>query len=230
MAGQAPDRDAPGVLARDPLLVALALAAGAVDAISLVVLGVFTAAVTANVVLVGIALGGGDLHSAARAALATAGFVIGAFVGARLLSGAGGRRVLARSRLMLGGIVIAQVAFLAGWLVADGRPEGAGLDLLAVASALAMGGQTAVAVSWRPDVSTTYVTGTLTVLVGELVDSTGTRAARLRQAGVIAAVAAGATAGSLLIEHERTLAAALPLAITVAVAAGVGATRRAGRR
>ena len=227
MAGEAPERDAPGVLARDPLLVALALAAGAVDAISLSVLGVFTAAVTANVVFVGIALGGGDLHTAFRAALAIAGFVAGAFAGSRILRGG---PPLGRARLVLLAIVLVQFIFLLGWAAVHGRPEGAELDLLALASALAMGAQTAVAVSWRPDVSTTYVTGTLTVLIGELVDSTGTRAARVRQVSVIAAVAIGAGAGALLIEHGRGLAAALPLAITLAVTAGAAAVARRARR
>ena len=228
MVGEAPARDAPGTPVRDPLLVALALAAGVVDAISVSVLGVFTAAVTANVVFVGIALGDGDLHSAVRAALAIAGFVVGVLLASRILRGREGRaRPLGRVPLVLAGIATAQVAFLAGWIATDGRPEGAALDLLAVASAIAMGGQTAVAVSWRPDVSTTYVTGTLTVLIGELVASTGTREDRVRQLSVIVAVAAGATAGSLLIAHERSLAAALPLAITLVVTAGAAVARRA---
>ena len=221
VAGEAPARNAPGILIRDPLLVALALAAGVVDAISLTVLGVFTAAVTANVVFVGIALGDGDFHSALRAGLAIAGFVVGVLIASRVMRVRGDEtRPIARAPLVLAGIAAAQLAFLVGWLAADGRPEGTALDLLAIASALAMGGQTAVAVSWRPDVSTTYVTGTLTVLIGELVAATGTRADRGRQLSVIAAVAFGATAGSLLIAHERSLAAALPLAITLVVTAG----------
>ena len=220
MAGEAPARDAHGILIRDPLLVALALAAGVVDAISLTVLGVFTAAVTANVVFVGVALGDGDFHSALRAGLAIAGFVVGVLLASRVMHAGDEARPFARSPLVLGGIAASQAAFLVGWLAADGRPEGVALDLLAVASALAMGGQTAVAVDWRPDTSTTYVTGTLTVLIGELVAGTGTRADRGRQLSVIAAVAFGATAGSLLIVHERSIAAALPLAITLVVTAG----------
>jgi uncharacterized membrane protein YoaK (UPF0700 family) len=228
VAGEVPARDDPGILARDPLLVALALAAGAVDAISLTVLGVFTAAVTANVVFLGVALGDADFHSAFRAALAVAGFVVGVMAGTRLLRGAPDQRPLARGRSVLAAIALAQLAFLGLWLAVDGRPEGAELDVLALASALAMGGQTAVAVSWRPDVSTTYVTGTLTVLIGELVAATGTRAERGRQLSVIVAVAVGATAGSVLIANERDLAAALPLLITLVVT--TGATEIARRR
>ena len=221
MSGEPTERKAPGVLLRDPLLVALALAAGVVDAISLSVLGVFTAAVTANVVFVGIALGNGDVHSAVRAGLAIAGFVVGVLLATRVMRARGDEtRPIARAPLALAGIAAAQLAFLIGWLAADGRPEGAALDLLAVASALAMGGQTAVAVNWRPDTSTTYVTGTLTVLISEIVASTGTRDDRIRQLSVISAVAFGAAIGALMIAHERSLAAALPLAITLVVTAG----------
>ena len=232
MAGRASASDgqtsAKGARVRDPLLVALALAAGVVDAISVSVLGVFTAAITANVVFVGLALGDGDLHSALRAGLAIAGFVVGVLGGARALRPTRtSPATLSRAPWVLGGIAVAQTAFLIGWLASDGRPGGVGLDLLAIASALAMGGQTAVAVSWRPDVTTTYVTGTLTVLIGELVAETGTRGDRIRQLSVILAVAAGATAGALLLDHGRELVAALPLVITVVVAAGgLAAIRR----
>jgi uncharacterized membrane protein YoaK (UPF0700 family) len=206
----------------------LALASGAVDALSVSVLGVFTAAITANVVFVGLALGDGDPHSALRAALAIAGFALGVLAGARgLRRGRDGGR--ARAPLVLAGIALAQSAFLVAWVAADGRPEGATLDLLAVASALAMGGQTAVAVRWRPDVTTTYVTGTLTVLIGELVESSGTRSDRARQASVIGAVAGGAAAGALLLAHARSAAAALPLAITLLTTAGAFALARRRR-
>ena len=191
------------------------------------VLGVFTAAVTANVVFVGIALGDGDVHSAVRAALAVAGFVVGVLVATRILrAGGDDGRPFARAPVVLAGIASVQLAFLLIWIAADGRPAGAELDVLAVASAVAMGGQTSVAVAWRPDVATTYVTGTLTALIGEIVSSTGSRAARGRQLAVIAAVAVGATAGSLLIGNARVLAAALPLAITFAVVAGGLVVRR----
>ena len=55
----------------------LAASAGVVDAICLTTLGVFTAAVSANAVLIGLALGDADVHTAGRAAIAFAAFGAG---------------------------------------------------------------------------------------------------------------------------------------------------------
>lgn len=212
---------------RDALLVALAAAAGVVDAICLVVLGVFTAAVTANLVLIGIAVGDADPHTAVRAALAFAGFAVGVLVAERGLRGDAGDVALARAPLAFAGIAALQLAFAVGWLASGGHPAGVGLDLLAVASALAMGAQTVAARSWHTGIPTTYVSGTLTVLLAELAVAAGSPAERLRRAGVIAAVAAGATIGAVLLDHLRDPVALLPLALTLTVAAGAATLRRA---
>lgn len=205
---------------RDALLIALALGAGVVDAICVITLGVFTAAVTANLVLVGIAVGDADTHTAVRAALAFAGFAVGVLVAERALRGDGGDAAPMRSPLAFAGIATLQLAFAIGWLACGGRPAGIGLDLLAVASAIAMGAQTVAARSWHTGVTTTYVSGTLTLLLADLVASTGSAPARLRRGGVIAAVAVGATIGAVLLDHARAPVPLLPLALTLVVAAG----------
>jgi len=134
---------------RDGLLVSLAFGAGVVDGISLTTLGVFTAAVAANIVFVGLALGDADTHTALRAALAVAGFAIGVLLAARAL----------RPWVVVAGTAVVQLAFLAGWLASDGHPDGVALDLLACGSALAMGGQTAAASRLHPGIPPTFVTG-----------------------------------------------------------------------
>jgi len=134
---------------RDGLLVSLAFGAGVVDGISLTTLGVFTAAVAANIVFVGLALGDADTHTALRAALPVAGFAIGVLLAARAL----------RPWVVVAGTAVVQLAFLAGWLASDGHPDGVALDLLACGSALAMGGQTAAASRLHPGIPPTFVTG-----------------------------------------------------------------------
>jgi uncharacterized membrane protein YoaK (UPF0700 family) len=218
--------------ARDAWYVLLALGAGVVDAISLTTLGVFTAAVTANMVLVGIALGDSDLHTALRAALAFAGFAAGVLFGERVLGGrARPQSHLSRLPAVLGAIAALQIAFLAIWLTADGSPEGVELDLLATASGVAMGGQTAATRGWSTNLFTTFVSGTLTVLLSELATATGSSADRRRRVFVIVAVVAGATLAAVMLNHAREAAPVVPPALTLLVAAGaalplIAATRR----
>jgi uncharacterized membrane protein YoaK (UPF0700 family) len=184
----------------------LALGAGVVDAISLTALGVFTAAVTANIVLVGLALGEAESHAALRAGIAVAGFAAGVFVAARLRS--------VRPAYLLAGIAVVQAVFLAAWLASDGRPDGATRDLLAGLSALAMGAQTAAAAVWHPGIPPTFVSGTLTSVLS------GAAPERWVRVGVIVAIAAGATLGGVTLVHARSPVALVPLALTAVVAIG----------
>jgi uncharacterized membrane protein YoaK (UPF0700 family) len=93
----------------DLRLFVMAAGAGVVDVISLTTLGAFTAAVTANMVFIGIAIEDGDTHTAIRAALAVACFATGAFLGNRAFA-----RVPAERRRSRGAAV----------LVGDRRPPG----------------------------------------------------------------------------------------------------------
>ncbi|MEU8320147.1 YoaK family protein [Nonomuraea sp. NPDC048881] len=70
-------------------MLALALAAGAVDALSFLALGqVFTANMTGNVVLLGLALGTGDTSHVIRSGIALTTFCLGLAIGFTLLGGA----------------------------------------------------------------------------------------------------------------------------------------------
>ncbi|MEV3979662.1 YoaK family protein [Nonomuraea sp. NPDC049758] len=69
-------------------MLALALAAGAVDALSFLALGqVFTANMTGNVVLLGLALGTGDTSHVIRSGIALTTFCLGLAIGFTLLGG-----------------------------------------------------------------------------------------------------------------------------------------------
>jgi len=214
---------------RDALLVVLAMGAGAIDAITLTVLGVFTAAITGNLVLVGLALGQGDGAQALRAGAGFGCFALGLVLAERLL----GRdlppegTLRARARPVVVVVALAQAAFAAGWLVLGGDPGAPERIVLIAVAAIAMGAQTEAVRTWHaPGISTTYVTGTLTLLVNELLEHAGTRRDRLRRGGVIGGVVAGATMSALLLDHARSVAPLLPLALTMIVALVLQAARR----
>lgn len=216
---------------RDLSLVLLAMGAGAVDAITLTVLGVFTAAITGNLVLVGMAIGTGDGGQALRAGGAFAAFALGLVLAARLLGAEGPAGTLrARARHVVGTVAAVQAGFATLWLVLDGRPEGAERIALIVLAAVAMGAQTEAVRTWHArGITTTYVTGTLTLLVNELLEHADTRRDRLRRAGVIGGVVAGATLSALLVAEGRAAAPLLPLALTLLVAAVLPLARRRAR-
>ena len=108
-----------------------------------------------------------------------------------------------------------------GWQITGARPEGgAQLFLLAVA-AMAMGLQSGVvAVMGLAGVSTTYLTGTLTSLIGSVAgpgrgrgDNNGRRVAAL------CALAAGAGLSGLLLATAQAAVPAIPLVMLLAVLA-----------
>ena len=151
---------------RDFLLLGLTWSAGFIDAISFLGLGnVFTANMTGNTILLGIALGRGDLAAALRSSLALAGFCVGAIAGALIVM-RGDRSVPWPSSITkaLALEFAALAAFAFGWSrdSAFGLTNVQSTEFLIVLSALAMGVQSAavrrIGVS---AVTSTAVTGTL---------------------------------------------------------------------
>jgi uncharacterized membrane protein YoaK (UPF0700 family) len=120
--------------------------------------------------------------------------------------------------------------FAAGWEVTGGRPGGwVQFCLLAVAAA-GMGIQSAAAKDMGlSEVSTTYLTGTLTGLVSSLVSPGPAAPDRWRRLGVLLGLAAGASLTGLLIATAPGGAPALPLAALVTAVALASWPRRAGR-
>ena len=204
----------------DLLLVVLSLGAGAVDAISYLGLGrVFTANMTGNIVLLGVAVGRGAGSDVVRSGIAFVVFATAVFVAVRIAtrrsksSGwpAGVKRVLGLE-------AVAQGAVLAGWLGSSAHPGVTLKAILTAASALAMGLQSgAVMALGVRGISTTYVTGTLTGLLGGLATGTGSRRDWTRRALVVAAILVGAACAGLLVVNARRAAPALPLAATLIV-------------
>ncbi|MFF5263209.1 YoaK family protein [Actinomadura viridis] len=223
-AGAGPEPSGPPPLSRGRtlracLLVALAFGAGATDIVGFLGMHqVFTANMTGNIVLFGLAAGEGSGADLARCGVATLAFALGALGGFLLAGTADGRLwPVGVTRTLAAGLVV-QAAFLAGWIAADARPGGGALLALIALSAAAMGVQSAAARGLTSDaVSTTFVTGTLTSMMGAL--ATGSAQGAGLRTATIAALAAGAAAGGALMGPAPEAAAAIGPAITVAVIA-----------
>jgi len=211
-------------LGRDGMLLVLAWAAGIMDAVAYLGLGVFTTMMTGNTALLAFAIARGELAPIVRAGLALAAFSAGAAIGALI---AGRRRsrgewpsavteALACEGILLGVLTIV-------WHVAGPAPTTGVTGLLVLSSGLAMGVQAAaVRFLGVPGVSTTYITSTLTTLSAELVGWTRPveqgRAQRIRLlAAVFITYGLGALVGGVLQSRASTLVIWLPLISVVAV-------------
>jgi uncharacterized membrane protein YoaK (UPF0700 family) len=160
------------VRGRDAMLTSLSLTAGCVDAVGFLGLGqVFVANMTGNTVLLGLAIGQADGRGVMHAGTALAGFVLGVAVGAAIVE-RGPERPLWTPAVTaaLGFEFVILLAFAAGWIFNGSDPSGVAVYLLIVLSALAMGIQSAAVRRLDvSDVSTTYITGTITSLTARTV-------------------------------------------------------------
>jgi len=211
-----------------PLLLALTVVTGVVDAVSILRLGrVFVANMTGNVVFSGFALVGAPGFSLSASLAALAGFLVGALGGGALA----GR--LGRDRgLLLRAGAAAELVLVAGALALTAGLPGAGArDGIAALLALAMGIQNAVARRLAvPDLTTTVLTMTLTGIAADVRAQGHGLAVLRRRILAVAAMFAGAVGGALLVLHAGT-APALGLAtglLAVVTAGAALATRQPG--
>jgi uncharacterized membrane protein YoaK (UPF0700 family) len=187
-----------GTRHRDVLVVILTLCTGALDAVCFLRLGrVFSSVITGNLALIGIAAGERNGGLAANGGLALAGYAAGVVLGtpfagiAERGQPAWPRRVTVTLAIELGILVV----FSAGWLISGSDRGAATRMVLLVLAATAMGVQTA-AVRRLGQMSTTYLTSTLTGLFAALAIRRMPEDWQ-RSLGVIVALVVGAIFGSL---------------------------------
>jgi uncharacterized membrane protein YoaK (UPF0700 family) len=205
-----------------PLMVALTLLTGVVDAVSYLKLGhVFVANMTGNVVFLGFALAGAGGLSVASSLLALSAFLLGALAGGWL-----GSRHVHRGHLLraAGGVQASLIvlALLLALLADAPLPKGVGYGLVVVL-ALAMGVQNAAAQKLAvPELTTTVLTKTLVGIAaeGSLVGGRGANVGR-RTVSVVAMLL-GALLGGALALHV-SVAAAIAVALAVSLFVGVAA-------
>lgn len=232
------------------IAIALTFASGAADVASFTRLGnVFASVMTGNIVLWGLAAARGSATLASHTTVSIAGYITGVACGTWIGHGVktgslsvkgtpsdsdtdpgsasasdlGDGGVLPRHVL---GVLLAELTLLAGftvgWEVSGARPAGwAQFSLLATLTA-AMGMQSfAVNNMGLTEVSTTYLTGTLTGLVSSLASPGKRTPNAVRRFGVLIGLVAGASLSGLLVATAADGVPALPLAalITTIVAA-----------
>lgn len=183
---------------RDVLLVVLTLTTGAVDAVTFVRLGqVFSSVITGNLALLGIAAGRQDAALAQNAGLALAGYAAGVMLGG-LIAGTHqpGQPVWpGRVSYALAAETGLLAAFSGEWLATGGHPGGGSRLALLLLAAAAMGLQSAT-IRRLGQISTTYLTSTLTALftglaLRQMPEGTG------RSAAILVTAVAGAALGTL---------------------------------
>jgi uncharacterized membrane protein YoaK (UPF0700 family) len=210
------------------IAIALTFASGATDVASYTRLGnVFTSVMTGNIVLLGLAVARHSLTLASHSLVSIAGYITGVAGGTRIAHGFRVAGTAADSGAdegrasglpgHVGWALLAELILLCGltvgWEIDGASPAGwAQFCLLAVA-ATAMGVQaSAVKYMGLSEVSTTYLTGTLTGLVSSLVSPKQATQYRARRFGVLIGLATGAALSGLLIATAADAAPALPLA------------------
>jgi uncharacterized membrane protein YoaK (UPF0700 family) len=211
-----------------PLLVALTMVTGLVDAFSYLVLGhVFVANQTGNVVFFAFALAGVGGFSATASVAAIGCFALGALGAGRL-----GRFLAGRRELLLGvtagiqAIIVAETVTMTA-LTPIPIPSGLRYTLIASLS-LTMGAQNATARKLAvPDLTTTVLTLTITGIAadGPIAGATGARAARRLIS--VAAMFVGALVGALLVLRVH-IVYPLVIALVILAVVAVVAVARAG--
>ncbi len=194
----------PGRDSRDgplpPLLVAMTLVTGLVDAFSYLILGhVFVANMTGNVVLLGFALVGAPGFSIAASLAAIASFALGALIGGKV-----GSRLAQNRGHLFGTAASIQAVFIASAVVlaaisGNSIPPGYRYSLI-VLLAIAMGIQNAGARKLAvPDLTTTVLTMTITGIAADSSLAGGQGAKGGRRLIAVAAMLVGAVIGAALV-------------------------------
>jgi uncharacterized membrane protein YoaK (UPF0700 family) len=154
------------VRVRDEHILLLTCAAGCLDVISYRGLGnVFTANMTGNTVLLGIALSQGDSQMLLLTSIALGGFCLGAFGGGLCMEWSRRRAIWTVHRVaVLVADTVLVVAFSTIWLALGSplHPHPAWLLLLLATLAMGLQSILTLALVSFPGLSTTYFTGTLT--------------------------------------------------------------------
>jgi uncharacterized membrane protein YoaK (UPF0700 family) len=213
---------------RDILLVVLTLTTGALDAVTFLRLGkVFSSVITGNLALLGVAAGQHYATLALNAGLALAGYAGGVLVGAALAGTPElGQPVwpvqVTRTLAVESGVL---AAFSGEWLAVGGHPAGASRLALLLLAAAAMGLQS-TAVRRLGQMSTTYLTSTLTGVISAIALRRWP-AEWQRSTGILIAAVTGAALGVLAaLWSPRWVAAAVLIPIAAVLAGSLATARR----
>jgi len=210
----APGRSAPfGPL--PPLLVAMTLVTGLVDAFSYLALGhVFVANMTGNVVFLGFAVAGATGFSIPASLVALGSFLVGSVVGGRIVARYGHHRGRHLATALAAESVFLAIAVVLALWSSNAPQHGFRYGLIVVLS-LATGIQNAsIRKLAVPDLTTTVLTMTVTGIGADSALGGGKGSKSGRRLVAIAAMFVGALLGAALVLHVRIV---VPLAIALVV-------------
>lgn len=220
------------ISARDGLVVLLTVTTGAVDAASFLYLGhVFCSVVTGTMVLLGISVGTHDPGLALNCGVALVSYIVGVVAGTPLAVRRAGRwlegwpvrrwhRATKHHEIWPSWLTVALAVefcmlavFCVGWELTSGRPSGLAQRLLLATVGVAMGIQGAT-IRQLGQISTTYLTGTLTGVISAL--ATGRKPdGLLRSLGIFVALVTGAILSALSTTYQPAL---LPIEVLAPIA------------
>jgi uncharacterized membrane protein YoaK (UPF0700 family) len=214
------------------IAIALTFGSGAMDVASFTRLGdVFTSVMTGNIVLWGLAAASRSVSLASHTAVSIAGYIAGVALGTWVEHGFKADHAEEKSRLLSAHVLWALLAelvllagFTGGWEATGGRPAGWEQFCLLAVAAAAMGVQSSsVRDMGLADVSTTYLTGTLTGLVSSLASPGKDTQHGVRRFGVLFGLLAGALLSGLLVATAADAVPVLPLgALLLTLLLGAG--------
>ncbi len=188
--------------ARDTLVVLLTITTGVVDAACFLGLGsVFSSVITGNLVLLGLAAGTQSAALAVHSGVALAGYSAGVAAGAPLAA----RRAPSDGTwppsvsVTLSAELAVMSVFCIAWELTHTRP-GFAIQLVLVAMLAACMGMQGAAVRQLGQMSTTYLTSTLTGIISALATRTKHEALP-RSVGVVLAIITGAVIGGVVVKE-----------------------------
>ncbi len=212
------------------LMLALTFTTGIVDAVGYLGLDkVFTGNMTGNVVILGMALAGGDDLPVLGPVLALAGFMAGAALGGRVLRRADGPWT-GRTTVLLSLVAVVTLALSAVVLAAGDEPPHPVAVTVTTLLGAVMGVQAATArfIAVK-DVTTVVVTSTITGLAADSALGSGKGGGSGRRALAVVLILAGAAAGAALLQVHLGLGMLVAGAI-IAVVTLLGAVHARGSR
>ena len=209
--------------------IALTFGSGANDVASFTRLGgVFTSVMTGNIVLGGLAVAQRSLSLASHTAVSIAGYIAGVAGGTWVAHGFKVHGSAKPDETDRDSVLPAHVSwalftelvllagFTAGWEVTGARPAGWAEFVLLAVLAAAMGMQSSsVNEMGLTNVSTTFLTGTLTGLVSSLARPGQGMQHGARRIGVLIGLATGALLSGLLVATAPRVVPVLPLAAVI---------------
>jgi uncharacterized membrane protein YoaK (UPF0700 family) len=211
------------------IAIALTFGSGATDVASFTRLGgVFTSVMTGNIVLWGLSAAQHSVSLFSHTAVSIAGYIAGVAAGTWVghgfkMYGSGKPDEADRDSVLPAHVswalfteLVLLAGLAAGWEATGARPAGWEKFVLLAVTAAAMGVQSsAVNEMGLTNLSTTFLTGTLTGLVSSLARPGQDTRHRARRFGVLAGLAAGALLCGLLVATVPRAVPALPLAAVV---------------